>query len=98
MVEPLFGSVSQFWPAMPAPAFGFVQSPMASSAPPLRHHVAGMPTGPAPSALSAAPTSNPMPVDPYAFAGGVMPVFAGPSVGAGFCLSDRVPIATTVPH
>ena len=28
MVEPLFAPVSQFWPAMPAPAFGFVQAPM----------------------------------------------------------------------
>ena len=31
MVEPLFAPVSQFWPAMPAPAFGYVQAPMGSA-------------------------------------------------------------------
>jgi BON domain len=99
MVEPLFGSVSQLWPAMPAPAFGYVQTPMASA----HHRFGTMSTGlsaqgPAPGGpLSAVPTSNPMPIDPYAFAGGVMPIFAGPSVGAGLSAVASSPLPTGVP-
>ena len=76
MVEPLFAPVSQFWPAIPAPAVGFVQAPMASAHRPFGTMMsAGMPTqGPTSGgALSSAQASNPMPLDPYAFAGGVMP-------------------------
>jgi hypothetical protein len=35
MTEPLFGSVSQFWPAMPGSSYGFMQSPMSLGARPL---------------------------------------------------------------
>jgi hypothetical protein len=73
MVEPLFAPVSQFWPAMPAPAFGVVQAPMASAHRPYGTIMStGMPTQGPPSsgAWSTAPASNPMPLDPYAFAGG----------------------------
>ncbi len=96
MVEPLFGSVSQLWPAIPAPAFGFTQAPTAFAHRPFATASSGMPAqGPAPGgASSAAAASNPMPVDPYAFAGGVMPVLAGPSFGAAV---GSGPVATAVP-
>ena len=88
MVEPLFGSVSQLWPVMPAPAyrpFGTMSS--------------GLPAqGPAPGGpLSAVPNSNLMQVDPNAFAGGVMPGVAGPSASAGFPGVASSPLATGVP-
>jgi hypothetical protein len=41
MAEPLFGSVSQFWPAMPGP-YGFVQSPMPPGSRPLNPLQQGM--------------------------------------------------------
>ena len=69
MVEPLFASVPQLWPVVPSAAFGFAQSPMAS------HRLfgamsAGLPAqGPAAGGALGAPVSNPMPGDPYAFAG-----------------------------
>ncbi len=99
MVEPLFAPVSQFWPAMPAPAFGFVQAPMGPAQRPFGNLSTGMSSqGPAPvSAFSAAPMSNPMPVDPYTFAGGVIPVLAGPSGGAGLSAIGSGPLATAVP-
>jgi BON domain len=40
MAEPLFGSANPIWPAMPAPAFGYFQTPLASRGLPL-----GAPTG-----------------------------------------------------
>jgi hypothetical protein len=99
MVEPLFGSVSQLWPAMPAPAFGYVQTPMPSAHRPFGAMSSGLPAqGPAPGGpLTAVPTSNLMQVDPYAFAGGVLPVVAGPSIGAGLSAVASSPLATGVP-
>jgi len=41
MAEP-FGSVSQFWPAMPGPAYGFMQSPMPMGGRPLNPLQQGM--------------------------------------------------------
>jgi hypothetical protein len=90
MVEPLFGSVSQFWPPIPAPAFGYRPFGTMSS---------GLPAqGPAPGGpLGAVPTSNFMQVDPYTFAGGGVPVVAGQSVSAGFPGVASSPLATGVP-
>src|SRR5262245_36898361 len=99
MVEPLFAPVSQFWSAMPTPAVGFVQAPMASAHRPFGTMMStGMPSqGPtAGGALSTAPAANPIPLDPYAFAGGLMPIF-GPSVAAGLSAVGSGPVATTVP-
>ena len=99
MVEPLFGSVSQLWPPMPAPAFSYVQTPMPSAYRPFGTMSSGPPAqGPAPGVpLSGVPTSNLLPVDPNAFAGGVMPAFAGPSVGAGLPAVASSLLATGVP-
>jgi BON domain len=36
MAEPVFGPASQFWPAMPGPAYGFMQSPMPLGSRPLQ--------------------------------------------------------------
>jgi hypothetical protein len=99
MIEAPFGSVSQLWPAMPAPAFGYVQTPMPSAHRPFGTISSGLPAqGPAPGGpLSGVPPSNLMQVDPYAFAGGVMPVVAGPSVSAGFPAVASSPLPTGVP-
>jgi len=99
MVEPLFGSVSQFWPAMPTPAFGYGHTPMPAAQRLFSTMSSGLPAqGPALGGpLSAIPTSNLMPiVDPYAFSGG-MPAVAGPSVGAGLSAVASGPLATGVP-
>lgn len=67
MVEPLFGSVSPLWPAMPAPAFGYVQTPMPSAHRPFGTMPSGLPAQGVPPGgpLSAVPTPNVMQVDPF---------------------------------
>lgn len=85
VVEPPFGSVSQLWPATPAPAISYVQTPMPSGHRPFGTMSSGLQAQGAASGgpLSAVPASNLLQVDPYAFASGVMPVVTGPSIGAG---------------
>ena len=98
MADPLFGSMSEFWPA-PAPAFGYAQMPMASGHRTFGTVSSSMPAqGPAPvGPLSAVPTPSPIAVDPRAFAGGVMPGFGGPTFGAGLSAVVSSPIANGVP-
>jgi hypothetical protein len=80
MAEPLFGSVSQFWPAMPGPAFGFVQSPVLPGSRPMNPMSPGMGVqgpglfggGMAPGMVPGMSASNPLPGDPYTYVGGGM--------------------------
>ena len=71
MTDPLFGSVSPpLWPAIPAPVYGYAQSPLASG-----HRFGTIaPGSPAQGSasvgpFSAGPTLNAPAVDPHAFGG-----------------------------
>jgi len=95
MAEPLFGSVSQFWPAMPGPAFGFVQAPIPPSGRPLIHMAPGIGVqgpglfggGMVPGMIPGISASNPLPGDPYAYAGGGM---GNPSANVNAGLSAAI--------
>jgi hypothetical protein len=101
MTDPLFGSVSQQWPAIQVPAFGYAQTPMpfGPRSPGFLSPVVTM-QGAAPltsGMLPGVPTPNlPSPGDPAVF-GGMMPAFAGLSSGAGLSAVVSNPMAAGVP-
>src|SRR5687767_14696597 len=100
MADPLFGSVSQLWPPIPVPAFGYLPSPMPSGN---RPYSAGSPAmavqGPAPYAgmVGSAPMPNQLPIDPYAISSATIPAFGGPGFGAGLSAVIASPLGTSVP-
>ena len=95
MTDPLFGSVSPpLWPAIPAPAYGYVQSPLASS-----HRFGTIaPGSPAqgsasPGPFSAGPALNVPALDPHAFGG----AYGGPNFATGLSAVVSSPLASGVP-
>ena len=86
MTDPLFGSVSPLWPAMPAPVYGYVQSPLASS-----HRLGTIASGMA--AQGSGSTTSPLPADPYAFVN----AFGGPNAATGLSAVVSSPLASGVP-
>ena len=85
MSEPLFGSVSPLWSAMPGPAFGYGSTPFAAGG---RIGGVGM-QGTGATAQFGMPTANQMTGDPYGnmMAGGTLTAgaigFAGSEIGVG---------------
>ena len=99
MVETPFGSVSQLWPPMPAPAISYVQTPMPTGNRPFGT-MSGLPAqGAAPGGpLSAVPASNLLQVDPYAFAGGMSGVAASPlATGVPALAASEIAVGVTAP-
>jgi hypothetical protein len=90
----LFGSVSPpLWPAMPAPVYGYVQSPLASSYPFGPNAPGSAAQGSASvGAFSAGPTLNAPALDPQVFGG----VFGGPNFASGLSAVSS-PLASGVP-
>ena len=95
MTDPLFGSVSPpLWPAIPAPLYGYAQSPLASG-----HRFGtiaqGIPAQGSASVgpFSAGPTLNAPAVDPHAFGG----LFGGPNFATGLSAVVSSPLASGVP-
>lgn len=100
MADPLFGSVSQLWPPIPVPAFGYLPSPMPSGNRPYSAGSPGMGVqGPAPYAgiVGSPPMPNPVPIDPYAISSATIPGFGGPGFGAGLSAVIANPLGTSVP-
>jgi hypothetical protein len=97
MVEPLFSPVSQLWPGMPVPTFGYVQTPTPAAHRPFSTMSSGLLAQGQGGPLNGVSTSNLTPVDPYAFAGGVMPIGVGPGVSAGLSAVASSPLSTGVP-
>jgi hypothetical protein len=95
MTDPLFGSVSPpLWPAIPAPVYGYAQSPLASSyrfgtIAPGSSAQGSASVGP----FSAGPALNALSVDPQAFGG----VFGGPNFATGLSAVISSPLASGVP-
>jgi hypothetical protein len=86
MTDTLFGSVSPLWPALPAPVYGYVQSPQASS-----HRLGTIASGMA--AQGAGSATSPLPADPYA----LVNAFGGPNAATGLSAVVSSPLASAVP-
>ena len=86
MTDPLFASVSPLWPAMPAPVYGYVQSPLASG-----HRLGTIASGTA--AQGSGSGTSPLPADPYAFVN----AFGGPNAATGLSAIVSSPLASGVP-
>ena len=92
MADPLFGSVSQFWPPIPVQAFGQFQ-PLLSVNRPANPVSPGITAPPfALGAVGTAPAPIPMTVDPHG-AGGISPAIGGPGFGAGLSAVLATPLA-----
>jgi BON domain len=94
MADPIFGSVSQLWPAT---QFPYLQTPMLfSSRTPgfVPSGVTGQGAAPfAMGPMSSVPTAT-VPNDQTAFSTGVMPPFGGPHYGSGLSAVISTPVGT----
>ena len=105
MADPLFGSVSQ-WPAIQVPAFGYFQTPIASSSRPISFIAPGVAApaanpliggaNPLIGGMTAVSAPSQLPADPNVF-GGVAPTFGGTNFGAGLSAVVANPIGGGMP-
>ena len=86
MTDPLFASVSPLWPAIPAPVYGYVQSPLASG-----HRLGTIASGTAAQGSGSGTSS--LPAVPYAFVN----AFGGPNAATGLSAVVSSPLASGVP-
>jgi len=89
MAEPLFGSVSPLWSAMPGPVFGYAPTPISAGARIGQGVGIQQGTGPAPTPFGM-PTANPMTGEPY---GNI----AGGNIGGGFMTGSEIGVGITAP-